>query len=74
MRIQNYTNNQIFLKYILPAIKINFISITIFYFKLIFKNSITYYILTNQKLHINKNINKYLNTKLYQPKITLSYI
>lgn len=74
MQMQGYTNNQIFLKYVLPAIKVDFISMTIFYFELIFRNSITYYVLANQELHIGRNINKYLDTRSYQPRIALSYV
>ncbi|CAL58969.1 ABC transport system permease protein p69 [Mycoplasmopsis agalactiae] len=74
MRMQGYTNNQIFLKYVLPAIKVDFISMTIFYFELIFRNSITYYVLASQELHIGRNISRYLDTRLYQPRVALSYV
>ncbi|WP_434325667.1 ABC transporter permease subunit [Mycoplasma leachii] len=74
LKIQGYSNNQIFLKYVLPAIKIEFISLSIFYFELIFRASITYYILSSDKLYIGYLITKYLDTKAFYPRLAMSYV
>ncbi|ADK69883.1 ABC transporter permease subunit [Mycoplasma mycoides subsp. mycoides] len=74
LKIQGYSNNQIFLKYVLPAIKIEFISLSIFYFELIFRASITYYILASDKLYIGYLITKYLDTKAFYPRLAMSYV
>ncbi|ADR23888.1 ABC transporter, permease protein [Mycoplasma leachii PG50] len=74
LKIQGYSNNQIFLKYVLPAIKIEFISLSIFYFELIFRASITYYILASDKLYIGHLITKYLDTKAFYPRLAMSYV
>ncbi|UKS53840.1 ABC transporter permease subunit [Mycoplasma feriruminatoris] len=74
LKIQGYSNNQIFLKYVLPAIKIEFISLSIFYFELIFRASITYYILASDKLYIGHLITKYLDTRAFYPRLAMSYL
>lgn len=74
LKIQGYSNNQIFLKYVLPAIKIEFISLSIFYFELIFRASITYYILSSDKLYIGHLIAKYLDTRAFYPRLAMSYV
>ncbi|WP_434335741.1 ABC transporter permease subunit [Mycoplasma capricolum subsp. capricolum] len=74
LKIQGYSNNQIFLKYVLPAIKIEFISLSIFYFELIFRASITYYILSSDKLYIGYLVTKYLDTRAFYPRLAMSYV
>ncbi|TQC54075.1 ABC transporter permease subunit [Mycoplasmopsis mucosicanis] len=78
MRLQGYTNNQIFFKFILPSIKKDFVSLSLFYFELIFRASITYSIFVNgskNSLSIGDGIWQNLIEKgsSYQPNIAMAY-
>ncbi|AGJ90671.1 PhnE/PtxC family ABC transporter permease [Mycoplasma putrefaciens] len=74
LKLQGYSNNQIFLKYVLPSIKIEFISLTVFYFELIFRSSITYSILASQDLLIGTQITNHLDPRNFHPQIALAYV
>ncbi|KNG79746.1 PhnE/PtxC family ABC transporter permease [Mycoplasma sp. HU2014] len=63
LKMQGYSNNQIFIRYVLPSIKVEYISLLTFYFELIFRSSITYSILTQGRLLIGTNIDRYLDPK-----------
>ncbi|MBY7703577.1 ABC transporter permease subunit [Vibrio harveyi] len=63
LKMQGYSNNQIFIRYVLPSIKVEYISLLTFYFELIFRSSITYSILTQGRLLIGTNIDHYLDPK-----------
>ncbi|WP_084276662.1 ABC transporter permease subunit [Mycoplasmopsis opalescens] len=73
MRMQGYSNNQIFYKYVLPSIKFDFISLAILYFELIFRASITYSIFAEGKLDIGKGIWTNLQDKNPKPELALAY-
>ncbi|MBU4690291.1 ABC transporter permease subunit [Mycoplasma sp. ES3157-GEN-MYC] len=75
MRMQGYSNNQIYLKFIIPSLKREIISLTIFYFELIFRNSITYAIFAQNELSIGNNIYKNLDGKTnFNPQLAMGYI
>ncbi|QBF34909.1 ABC transporter permease subunit [Mycoplasmopsis phocirhinis] len=73
MRIQGFSNNQIYFKYVLPTIKFDFIALSFFYFELIFRNSITYSIFAPSQLNIGTKIWTNLNTRNYHPEIAMAY-
>ncbi|MCT4469451.1 ABC transporter permease subunit [Mycoplasma sp. HS2188] len=73
MRLQGFSNNQIYFKYVLPAIKFDFIALSFFYFELIFRNSITYSIFAPSQLNIGTKIWTNLNTRNYHPEIAMAY-
>ncbi|WP_029608936.1 PhnE/PtxC family ABC transporter permease [Mycoplasma simbae] len=73
MRMQGYTNNAIFTKYVLASIKRDFIALSIFYFELIFRSSITYAIFSEGQLSIGSGIIKYMDAKNFHPEIALAY-
>ncbi|ENY68931.1 Alkylphosphonate ABC transporter, permease protein [Mycoplasmopsis bovigenitalium 51080] len=74
LKIAGYTNNQIFWKYVLPSIKYDFISLSMFYFELIFRNSITYSVFATGELHIGQAIETHLDLRVYEPAKAMSYI
>ncbi|QJG67040.1 ABC transporter permease subunit [Mycoplasma phocoenae] len=75
LKSQGYSNNYIYKKYALPSIKHIFISLSIFYFELAFRSSITYSVFANEDLHLGNEIwmNLDINT-VPKPRVAMSYV
>ncbi|BAP01149.1 ABC transporter permease [Mycoplasmopsis californica HAZ160_1] len=74
MRLQGYSNNAIYFKYVLPSIKFDLISMSTFYFELIFRASITYSIFSENKLTIGTQITINMDTRNFHPEKAMTYV
>ncbi|EFF41861.1 ABC transporter, permease protein [Mycoplasmopsis alligatoris A21JP2] len=74
LKIQSYSKFKIYIYYVIPTIKKDLITLSLFAFEMSFRSAITYAIFSANTLKIGSYINHYLNPIKYQPQKAMSYI
>ncbi|UUD37146.1 ABC-type phosphate/phosphonate transport system, permease component [Mycoplasmopsis californica] len=75
LRLQGYSNNQIYCCFVIPMIKKELTAMLIFYFEIVFRNTLTFSVFVGKELEFGNQIWSTLdNAKSYHPEIAVAYI
>ncbi|VEU77888.1 ABC transporter permease subunit [Mycoplasmopsis columbinasalis] len=74
LKLQNYTRLMIYRRYMLPAVRNDYVSLLLLYFEIAFRDAITYSTLTLDGLNFGKNISIAMNPQAFKPQQAAAYL